>query len=135
MQHMEALGRNIPLGWHETQTGESITVPLSASYQVRDVYPYYYTLHLRNGFTLPVRASAREDEIIGYFEASPRYPWWYIVDVIGLRNSEVIVLYESYAAFAKPREAIDGISWAAHSSQPPTKDVRQGRVPPDKPRR
>ena len=82
-QHMEALGRAIPMSWHEGSS-TTITVPTTATYQVKTVEPYHYALRLRAGYTFPTNTSARaQGTTIGYFVASPAYPWWYVVDIFG----------------------------------------------------
>lgn len=102
-QHMEALGRSIPMSWHEGAP-TTVTVPSTAIYQVKTVEPYHYTLKLRAGYSFPASVSSRsQTTTIGYFVASPSYPWRYVVDILGLRDAEVIALDEQYAVFAHPK--------------------------------
>ncbi len=105
---MEVLGRTIPMSWHESSP-TTITVPATATYQVRTVEPYHYELRLRAGYSFPARASSRaQGKTIAYFVASPDYPWWYVVDVFGLKDSEVIAMDEQYAVFAYPKNWLAG---------------------------
>jgi len=89
------------LSWHDIQHDAPVTVPATAKYHVGTTYPYNYKLHLRSGYK---RTSLSSDEIIGYFEASPEYPWWYFVDVFGLKHSEILVLHESYRVTHRTRD-------------------------------
>jgi hypothetical protein len=102
-QHSQVLGRSIAMSWHEGGP-TTMTVPSGASYHVGVVAPYYYTLKLRAGHRFPAEAGRRSNgTTIGYFVADPRYPWWYVADVFGLRDAEVIALDESYAVFEHPK--------------------------------
>jgi hypothetical protein len=102
-QHTEELGRSIPLSWHKNSP-TTISVPSSATYHVNTVEPYYYELKLKTGYSFPASAPARSQGMtIGYFVASPSYPWWYVVDIFGLKEAEVLALDEQYSVKPHPK--------------------------------
>lgn len=103
VEHMQALGRSIPMSWHEGSP-TTITVPSTAAYQVRTVKPYNYALRLRSGYNLPTTPAERKPgSVIAYFVAAPDYPWWYVADIFGLEEAEVLTLDELYAVYAHPK--------------------------------